>query len=421
MSDIIRMMEHGPFPNSESNRLYDSKLAGGLCLNPEAKSFDQRYFVQWMQWGNSCGYYASYVIGTQWVDTDQGRKAVVVLPKIENIDYLKMFMTCFFCRKGAETFHKIYHIDIQESPICCPGMDSILSPMIVVHFLSVVQRLVAKGLKKSYIRRENNLRKVRGQIATTENETLNIRLKRFDRIYCKYQEFSENTPENQLLKAALKYALSFLQRQPGNGAQPLLQVAHKCLAYMHGVDDQYDLKSICQTKRNKLYREYDEALQLAKLILRHFDYAISQTEVHQDVVHPFWIDLSLLYERYVYGLLDEAYPGDIVYQFHGNSGYPDFLSCSTKMILDTKYIPRIDSEKLDSYIVRQLAGYSRDEMIIRELQEDREKVIPCVLIYPNQRASNNPFHEPLDTLALRTPISGFSKFYSIGVSLPVLE
>ena len=83
---------------------------------------------------------------------------------------------------------------------------------------------------------------------------------------------------------------------------------------------------------------------MAKLILRQYDYSIHKANNSDGFVTPFTLDMALLYEHYVYGLLNKAYGRKITYQFKGETGYPDFLfrTDDFKAILDTKYIPKYE-------------------------------------------------------------------------------
>lgn len=92
------------------------------------------------------------------------------------------------------------------------------------------------------------------------------------------------------------------------------------------VSDDININSIVQIRSNKLYREYAEAIRLAKVILKHFDYSLSNVEATENKVTPFVLDMSLLYEHYVYGLLHEAYREKISYQYRGETGLPDFYT-----------------------------------------------------------------------------------------------
>ena len=143
------------------------------------------------------GYYASYVIGAEWIDK---KKALVVTTKrgMEEIDFLTMFMTCFSSDLSVESFAEIYNIDSEAPAIHAPSLKGVLSPLIVLHFLGVVNRI--KSLKKGYVHYSENLKKVKGHIQVMKNERKNIASKRFDRVYCNYDEYTVDIPENRLIK-----------------------------------------------------------------------------------------------------------------------------------------------------------------------------------------------------------------------------
>ena len=71
-----------------------------------------------------------------------------------------------------------------------------------------------------------------------------------------------------------------------------------CLATFAEVDDRVELWEVRLCKRNKLYREYKEAVKLAKMILRRYDNSIARASAEEHAISAFWIDMSLLYEHY---------------------------------------------------------------------------------------------------------------------------
>lgn len=381
---------------------------------------------------NPWGYYASYKIGAEWIDDNE---ALVVTTKrdLENIDFLSMFMTCFSSNLSIDSFSEIYSIKTSQSPIEAPSLIGVLSPLIVFHFIGVVSRI--KALKKGYVHRSDNLKKIKGRVSILKNERRNIALRRYDRIYCDYDEFSLDIPENRLLKKALLYSKRFVLKMGENhlSYNTIKHTLSRCLALFENVSSNIEIKDIQQIKCHKLFKEYSEAIRLAKLVLSHFDYSINKVGDLSAKVTPFTLDMSLLYEHYVYGMLYNAYKEDISYQFKGKTGYPDFLYRSEefKAILDTKYIPKYKNVALDTYIVRQLSGYSRDIPIIRHLgyqdidEESPTPSIPCVIIYPdnsdNPEHSENPFmHRELRDLC-KNKVPGLSQFYKIGIPIPILE
>ena len=391
--------------------------------------YDNLNLVRWDkpmehdQWG----YYASYVIGAEWIDD---KEALVVTTKrgMEEIDFLTMFMMCFSSNLSVESFAEIYNIDSEAPVIHAPSLKGVLSPLIVLHFLGVVSRI--KSLKKGYAHYSENLKKVKGHIQVMKNERKNVASKRFDRVFCDFDEYTVDIPENRLIKKALLFSSQILRtitenHSIGNRCKLMLS---KSLALFENVSDEVQIKEVSLIKGHKLFSEYNEAVRLAKLILRRYDYSISKTSSLDENVPPFTLDMSLLYEHYVYGLLNEAYGDKISYQFHGKTGVPDFLYCSTgfKAILDTKYIPKYECSSLDNNVIRQLSGYSRDIPILRQLgYEDMDEEspipnIPCVIIYPKEGSDvKNPFQNKKLRDLCTSPVRKLARFYKVCVPLPV--
>ena len=399
-----------------------------------AEKQDDRYnglkLIEWSKPGDqvSWGYYASFKIGAEWID-EQESLVVTTKRKMEHIDFVGMFMTCFSSDLAFKSFSKIYSIDIDKPTIEAPALQSVVSPLIVLHFLGVVSRI--RELKKGYVRRSENLKKVKGRIKILQNERLNIATKRYDRVFCEYDEYSVDIPENRLIKKALLFSQRFLRRLNTQSSTAAKTLISQTLTRFSCVSDEVEIRQVKQMRAHKLFTDYNEAIRLAKLILRIFDYNISKVDNTKGKVVPFWLDMSLLYEHYVYGLLHEAYREKITYQFESKAGKPDFLYKSDEYkALDTKYIPKYESEHLDTYVVRQLSGYSRDLRILKHLgykginEEMLVPPIPCVVIYPKEEKSweRNPFlGKPLKELCSSDSlVSDLLLFYKICVPLPVL-
>ncbi|MGM9703900.1 MAG: TonB-dependent receptor [Prevotella sp.] len=375
------------------------------------------------------GYYASYVIGAEWIDD---KEALVVTTKrgMEEIDFLTMFMTCFSSDLSVELFAKIYNIDSEAPVIHAPSLKGVLSPLVVLHFIGVVSRI--KSLKKGYVHFSENLKKVKGHIRVMKNERKNIASKRFDRVFCDFDEYTVNIPENRLIKKALLFSSQILKtitdtHPIGNKCKLMLS---KSLALFENVSDEVQIKEVSQIKGHKLFSEYNEAVRLAKLILRRYDYSISKTSALDENVPPFTLDMSSLYEHYVYGLLNEAYGDKISYQFKGKTGLPDFLYGATgfKAILDTKYIPRYETTSLDKDVIRQLSGYSRDIPILQHLgfkdidEESPIPNVPCIIIYPKEgNIVRNPFLKKKLRDLCTTHVDKLARFYKICIPLPVMD
>lgn len=407
------------------------ELADGFLLNPNAAEKDKKYFFTWEKQkdsGKYC-YNASYIIGAQRIGSDE----LIIKPKLSDIDFMKMFSVCFNSGIETESFSKIYGINFDEKPIKT-DVDFVtsLTPLLIVHFIKLITSIVNRGLKTDYIHKDENIRKIKGKINISKHEQKNVMTKRYDYVYCKYSERSVNTPENRLFKKALLFCRQFIFKMKENDSFSVInQKLNLCLSHFDFVDENIELWEIKNTKSNKLYKDYDEAIKIAKLILRRFDYSISNIKLENKETPVFWIDMPLLYEHYALGILKSKYRDDIVYQAHGHAGYPDFICKSERLILDTKY-KDISVHSFDWENIQQLSGYSRDNTIRKKyfkLEDTDDSLIKCVLIYPDkeideesQQYAKIPVYKgkkKITDLLNRDSKSKFYKeFYRICIPLP---
>ena len=417
----------------------DKTWAEGMRLSPPKES--ERWFFRWQspraqssEEGDSPqrapeGYYASYVLGAQWLDQEQGL-SLVVSPKqgCARIDFLQMFGRCLAPGIESGALAQIYELDLEQPRIEAPQLRSVLSPLILAHFLSVIQELLQRGLKRGYVSREKNLKKVKGRLAISLNERCNNQRKRLDKFYCRYQEYSEDIPENRILKKALRFAQQVLCTLESAGLRPLQEAISRCISSFARVGDEIEVWELKQFKTQKLYKEYPVAIQLAQTILRLYDYSLTKVTAREELCPVFWLDMPLLYEHYVLGLLREAYGDRIEYQKEGTTGRPDFVCSEPRLVMDTKYMPHLAGGKLDTDIVRQLAGYARDRKLFDKAPTKPipcpTAAIPCLVIYPTtEEAEPNPFaaHPLEDFLCPERAYKDLWDFYRLAVPLPTLS
>lgn len=353
---------------------------------------------------------ASYYIGACWLQLPKdgdGGFTVQVLPKEpygKKIDFIRMFDIALnvSSTEEAEYFSDCYHINLDATPIGLSNeQENLITPLLLLHFISLLTQLTKVGLRKGYVRHEENLQsKVRGRILFQGHLKRNVFAKREDRIYCCYQEFTVDTLENRLLKKALLFAKNNLQNTSSLQANGNKDIADDIFQRISHLEDEFkavsDVVSLAKVKdvgENKLYRHYAEAIKMAKMILQYFDYDIDEAcNKATHYVRPFWIDMSRLYEMFVFHKLNEAYPGLIKFQVAGcHKTQVDFIKIGKeKIILDAKYKPRY--EKGNCGIVddvREISGYARDKNILKALdwKVDVEgwdgKLLPdCVIVYP---------------------------------------
>jgi 5-methylcytosine-specific restriction enzyme subunit McrC len=369
--------------------------------------------------------WSSYYIGIDWIKENESY--IAVEPKIENLDYVKMFVHCLHHSEISKFIKDVYHVDFEKPQIETQNANWDLTPFLVVHFLSLVETITKHGLKSNYIFREENLNsKIKGKIIFSQHLKKNIVSKREDRIYCHFQEYSTDCLENRLLKKALLFVQSYTAKHLDKEKYKLLfQKQNRLLSAFNNISENISYSEIKRIKINALYKEYVEAIDLAKQILKRFGYSYKNTDkTDEKKLPPFWIDMSKLFELYVYSLLKDAYGSKIIYQLsedgkrqtRGHYGDIDFMKLDDKILIDTKYKEIYTQDgKYDIDNIRQLSGYARDRKVLEKLNitSDNE-VVDCVIIYPDKAANDNFKNRELK----EKNIKQFTKFYKCGVKLP---
>lgn len=334
---------------------------------------------------------ASYYIGAAWLAQDEA--TVVVKPKMQNIDFVAMFLAALEVdsEKESDYFSKCYGIQFDEPSITVEQQLNQLTPLLALHYVSLLERLVKCGLKKDYIIRENNLKcKIKGRLLIARHLQKNIFQQRNDRVLCQYQEYTEDIPENRLLKKALLFVDRIINSYESLKKQEVyakLQFRlYRLKSSFENVSDEIEISQVRKISTNKLFKEYQRALKVAKMVLRRFDYSIQETSKDFHTTPPFWIDMARLYELYVYSQLNSAYPGQIAFQVAGHCRTAvDFIKIDEKLIIDTKYKPHYeDSNRGIIDDIREISGYARDWKILKQLgvKKGDEEEVKCLIIYP---------------------------------------
>lgn len=375
---------------------------------------------------------ASYYVGAEWLSEEQNR-ALVVTPKLANIDFMRMYMAVLQSDEAVGEFSKFYGIDFDKKAIKTSAMPNMLTPLLMIHFLGILRRLEQHGLKKDYVIREENLQsKVRGKIRIVDNIRANMMPKREDRMYCQFQEYTVDNQENRLLKKALVFSERYFKEYHlYDQFDSLRMLTHQLFSAFTEVSDDIQVYEVKQVKANKMYRDYDEALKVAKMILRRFHFSISNVGENNETTPVFWIDMSRLYECYVYTQMVEVYGDAIKYQVKGyHKSQVDFLKPDERLVIDTKYKDsycKSNGDKLED--MRQLSGYARDERILKALGivDDDRTLVSCLVIYPlwndTESSDENSIRSIYGCFSLldhAETIPHYRGFYRLGVPLPKL-
>lgn len=377
-------------------------------------------------------YRASYYIGAEWLAPLGGagaeqRHAVIITPKMQEIDFIEMFLIALKCTSEAKYFSRFYGIDFSKPAIETDALENVLTPLLLIHFVYLLEKIARRGLKKSFVLREENLNcKIKGRLLVSKNIEKNLCMQRQERMYCSYQEWTCDTAENRLLKKALHFSRRMLRTMNAEIHPKLKEVERsiaKIFPLFEQVSDEIRPAQVSQIKLNKCWREYADALRTARMILRRFEYSVEKAGQNQTSVPPFWIDMSRLYEMYVYSKLKEAYGDEIGFQEKGHcNSIVDFIKKDEQLIMDAKYKPRYKDSNagiLDD--IRKISGYARDTKILGALGVDKDDTeeIKCLIIYPNEEKEEEAnFSADEHLLCRATKIQHFRGFYKLCIPLP---
>lgn len=447
--------EHQRLEGADKIEAFKNILNAGHVLRTAVTSYKSIKDVDFLGIFNDGGVpKAHYYIGASWFVRNE--YAFVVKPKVE-VDYIKLFMTALELNSENEAayFSNYYYIDFEKPAIETNALDNVITPLLILHYISLLRHLVSRGLKKGYVVREENLQsKIRGRILLQRHLTKNVFAKREDRVFCRFQEFTEDIPENRILKKALSFSVRFINQLPSFKCHLQELTPHLSMigSAFENVSEEVTIAQVAKVNAGKIFRHYESAIKVAKLILRHFDYSIDNASETAQSVRPFCIDMPRLYEMYVLSLLRKAYGDQIKFQVKGShKTQVDYIKKSEneKLIIDAKYKPHYSEGNkgiLDD--IREISGYARDEKILKVLgwkpEEESAKgnYFPkCLIIYPDsstrfkwekgddsaekdeekitEMIGDFPKEKILSEASHYKKIPGFEDFYKIAVPLPM--
>lgn len=383
--------------------------------------------------GNSFHFQTSYFAGIDWIVENQ--LPIYIQPKQNKesleINYIGMLLEALQEPENFNHLDDLVYIDFHKPYIPITQNQDILSPFLIAQFLQVIQKIARKGLKKSYYTVTTNLNaRVKGKILVGRNIKENLVKGRHVQTICQYQEFGINCDENKILKRAYQFSRRFIQSyKSGFDPQPLLQLINYIHPAFENVSEDIDIQRIKTFKSNPLFKEYDQAIKLALLILKRYSYNITKTEQQQIMTPPFWIDMSKLFELYVYKKLRTVFSSnEIKYHYKAKYQELDFLVRSKDdsyiFVVDTKYKPRYHNHNVTIEDVRQVSGYARLEKVYQELNiSNLNEILKCLIIYSNQECDKEieiehfVYNEENNEKKIRKE-KGYVNFYKLGIRLP---
>ena len=374
---------------------------------------------------------SSYFVGIDWIQDNE--LAIKINPKMNDgceIDYIRMLNEALCEPDNFEHLSDLVSIKFNRPSIPIKQQQDLLSIFLVTEYINILYRIVRKGLRKSYYIVEENLKnKLKGRILIGENIKRNLTKGKVASNFCRYQVYDIDSPVNRLLKKALYFCIKQLKvYRYAMDTSPLENKIRHIEPYFSRVGECISIKEITTLRQNPVYKEYNQATGFAQLLLRRYSYDITIIGKKEIPTPPFWIDMSKLFELYIYKRLKQIFSSkdEIVYHFKANHQELDFLlntkGWSEPYVIDAKYKPRYKSKggiTIDD--AREISGYARLSSVYHKLGLDENMVPPikCLIIYPDQASD-----ETFKFTSLQEPtfdsVHGYVRMYKIGIKLPVI-
>jgi len=368
-----------------------------------------------------------YFVGVDWIIPNE--TAVFVEPKLNGqsqVNFLGMLSKSLEETENLSHLHKLFDIDYNQPWIQIAHERDMLSPLLVTQFLELTRRIVQKGLRKSYYFVSENLNgKVRGKILLSRQVQQNILRNKPLKTVCTYQEYGVNNTENQFLKYVLQFVSAYVNKYLSVLGRTLQnQLLHNlsfCNAAFELIDTPNKTQLESTSTNSSFYSEYSDAMRIGRMILKRYSFSIDKVSEQTTKTPPFWIDMSKLFELYVFKKVKDLFPepNEVIYHRRFKGGKEtDILIRSNgyKCVLDCKYKPYYHTSSPSLKDKRQLAGYTRLRKVYDELNIPYDQIVPGVILYANQECRDTITKDDL----FINPINEYIAFYKTGISLPTI-
>ena len=174
-----------------------------------------------------------------------------------------------------------------------------LLPAVVAFFTRSAEQTFARGIYRSYRRRRQRLKTIRGRI------DLPAQFSQGGAVYpvgCRFNEFTPDVIENRYLKAGIRRAL----RVPGVQAG-IRQRLRRLLAALEEVGGALSLPDVLdEVVFNRLQDHYEPTLRLARLLMEN---CTLQDDTGDAIASSFMVNMNWLFEQYMTEGLTRALRG----------------------------------------------------------------------------------------------------------------
>ncbi|MCT7583076.1 McrC family protein [Aliarcobacter butzleri] len=241
-----------------------------------------------------------------------------ILPKIANRNDEKNLNIFIYMLMYA------YDVKLSNEQIAsCANEEHTILEVFVQMFANGLLQELKKGLYKEYLTKQDNLPVLKGKYLINENLKYNFTK---NKIYCEYDEFSENNSLNQFFLYAVKYLQKFVNDK---------KLLKQCELIFDEVEyKSVDINRVETINFNRLNVRFKISFEIALLLLRQFIPLFNQDKNS----FAFLFDMNILFEKFIARMVKEL-DSNAKIQNQDNFGVltlkPDIIL--KNQIIDTKY------------------------------------------------------------------------------------
>ena len=409
--NMLRLSEHYQFytPFNKHRQIIEDQLGVSFLSTMQSCKIDFGEFVnkepcvELKVNGEGTVINSSYFIGLDWLP--ETKIPVLVAPKLNTgtlrVNHIMMLVEALSTSENLEHLKDLMEIKFDQEWIDIKDSSSVLiTPFLLIEFLMSVREIVRNGLKKDYYTITKSLTSnIKGKIDIAKNLRTNTIRGRKESLVCNYQIFDIDHNQNMFIKYVLIIAGRILEDFPTIKGEIVDIYNYTTSAFKNVTYKEYF--SYDKREANPLYKNYNLATKLGNQILKLKNQNLSFSGITSVKYPPHWIDMSKLFELYVFKKLKTQFPstGEVAYHQKVNRQEPDFIlntASGLKAIVDTKYKPRYKTGNPSMEDARQLAGYTRLNSVYKMLDIDINKVIPAYFIYPKVLAAESVKEKELE-------------------------
>lgn len=225
-----------------------------------------------------------------------GDTTIEVLPKIFsknpkiNINERSKIYNNFYYMIQRSLNRNYKHVNIIKSNNI--GKSTTFLDIFIHFYLNDLFSNLIKGIYRTYVPKEGNIRFVKGKILKPQN--MRVNMLNFSRTYCEFDEFTEDNPVNHVLKFTVKQMLKKTSWRNN------IVKGRQILQLLNNVSNPpISQQFISSIKRDRMLRDYDNLLDLSELFLYGGNNTYNGLHNDKGKTFIFNLDMNKLFEDFL--------------------------------------------------------------------------------------------------------------------------